>query len=326
MKNNIVVELLRNIAQLLEIKGELIFIVRAYERAALVIESLDEDIEEIWKRGKLREIQGVGEALDKKISEFLETGNLEFYEKLKKEVPVDIEAFSKIQGLGPKTISKLYNELKIKNIKDLQKAAKKKKIQKIEGLGEIVEQNILKSIQFSKKTKDRFPFEQALKIAEEIKRKLKKLKEVNKIEIAGSMRRKKETIGDIDILVTSKNPRKVMEFFTKMENVEKILARGPTKSSVRLKEGMQADLRVINELNYGAALLYFTGNKQHNIELRKIAIKKSMKLSEYGIFDKKTNKLLASKTEKDCYKKLGLNYIKPELRENEGEIEAARIF
>ena len=322
MKNYEVASLLRNIAQLLEIKEEMVFKIRAYEKAALVIENLDEDIEEVWKKGKLDDIPGVGEALTKKISEFLETGKLGYYEKLKKAVPVNMEELGSVSGLGPKTIMKLYKKLNVKNIKDLEKAAKKHKIQKIEGLGPIVEENILKSIEFAKASGKRFLLGTALDIAEEIKNKFKKLKDVNKIEVAGSLRRKKETIGDIDILITSKNPGKVMDFFTKMDDIEDVLAKGPTKASVRL-EGIQADLRVLPEKTYGAALLYFTGSKQHNIALRKIAIKKGMKLSEYGLFNKKTNKLLAGKTEEECYKKLGLKYIEPEIREEEGEIEAA---
>ena len=322
MKNYEVASLLRNIAQLLEIKEEMVFKIRAYEKAALVIENLDEDIEEVWKKGKLDDIPGVGEALTKKISEFLETGKLGYYEKLKKAVPVNMEELGSVSGLGPKTIMKLYKKLNVKNIKDLEKAAKKHKIQKIEGLGPIVEENILKSIEFAKASGKRFLLGTALDIAEEIKNKLKKLKDVNKIEVAGSLRRKKETIGDIDILITSKNSGKVMDFFTKMDDIEDVLAKGPTKASVRL-EGIQADLRVLPEKTYGAALLYFTGSKQHNIALRKIAIKKGMKLSEYGLFNKKTNKLLAGKTEEECYKKLGLKYIEPEIREEEGEIEAA---
>ena len=323
MKNHEVSELLRNIAQLLEIKEELVFKIRAYEKAALVIENLDEDIEDVWKKGKLDDIPGVGEALTKKISEFLETGKLDYYEKLKKQVPVDIEELGKVQGLGPKTIMKLYKKLNVKNLKELEKAAKQKKIENIEGLGQIVEENILKSIEFTKASGNRFLLGTALDIAEEIKNKLKKIKQVNKIEVAGSLRRKKETIGDIDILITSKNPGKVIDYFSNLDNVEQVLAQGPTKASVRL-EGMQVDLRVLQEKSYGAALLYFTGSKQHNISLRKIAIKKRMKLSEYGIFNKKTNKLLAGKTEEECYKKLGLRYIEPEIREDEGEIEAAQ--
>ena len=323
MKNYEVASLLRNIAQLLEIKGELVFKIRAYEKAALVIENLDEDIEDVWKKGKLDDIPGVGEALTKKISEFLETGKLDYYEKLKKQVPVNIEELGRIQGLGPKTILKLYKKLGVKNLKDLERAAKKKKIEKIEGLGQTVEENILKSIDFARASGKRFLLGTALDIAEEIKDRLKRLNYVNKVEVAGSLRRRKETVGDIDILVTTKNPAKVIDFFTKMNDVEQVLARGPTKSSVRLHEGIQADLRVLPEKIYGAALLYFTGSKQHNIVLRKIAIKKGMKLSEYGVFNKKTNKFLAGKTEEECYKKLGLRYIEPEIREEEGEIELA---
>ncbi|MEK6869388.1 MAG: PHP domain-containing protein, partial [Nanoarchaeota archaeon] len=323
MKNHEVAELLRNIAQLLEIKNELVFKIRAYEKAALVIDNLDEDIEEVWKQGKLDDIPGVGEALTKKIGEFLETGKLEYYEKLKKEVPVDMEELGRVPGLGPKTIMKLYKQLGVKNLKDLEKAAKQKKIENIEGLGKTIEENILKSVEFAKTSGKRFLLGTALDIAQEVKDRLKKLNFVNKVETAGSLRRRKETIGDIDILATTKNPGKVIDFFTKMDDVEQVLAQGPTKSSVRLREGIQADLRVLPENTYGAALLYFTGSKQHNIVLRKIAIKKGMKLSEYGIFDKKTNKLLAGKTEEECYKKLGLRYIEPEIREDEGEIEAS---
>ena len=323
MKNYEVAELLRNIARLLEIKNELVFKIRAYEKAALVIENLDENIEDVWKKGKLDDIPGVGEALTEKIGEFLETGKLGYYEKLKKQVPVDMEELGRIAGLGPKTIIKLYKRLGVKNIKDLEKAAKHKKIEDIEGLGPTVEENILKSIKFARTAGNRFLLGPALDIAEEIKSRLRKFKEVNKVEVAGSLRRMKETVGDIDILITSKSPSKVMDFFTKMDDVEQVLAKGTTKSSVRLREGLQADLRVLPEKIYGAALLYFTGSKQHNIVLRKIAIKKRMKLSEYGVFSKRTKKFLAGKTEEECYKKLGLRYIEPEIREEDGEIELA---
>jgi len=322
MKNHEVAELLNEIADLLEIQ-DIQFKPRAYRKAAFVIDGLSEDIEEIWKKNKLDDIPAVGEGIAKKISDFLEHGTSSYLEKLKKQVPVDIEELGKIEGLGPKTIMKLYKKLNVKNIKDLEKAAKQHKIQKIEGLGHTVEENILKSIEFAKLSGKRFLLGYALDVAREIKNRLSNLNDVSKVEIAGSLRRKKETIGDIDILATSKNPEKVMDFFTSMENVADVIAKGSTKSMVRLKEGLQADVRVISEKNYGAALLYFTGNKQHNITLRKIAIKKGLKLSEYGLFDKKSNKMLAGKTEEECYKKLGLAYIEPEIREDEGEIEVA---
>lgn len=322
MKNKEVAELLNDIADVLEIKGELVFKIRAYRKAALVIDSLSEDIEEINKKGKLDDIPGVGKGIEKKIKEFLETGHSNYFEKLKKQTPVDIEELGKVEGLGPKTILKLYKKLEVKNLKDLEKAAKQGKIQRIEGLGPTVEKNILKGIDFARVSGKRQILGYTLFTAEEIKEKLVALKEVNKVEIAGSLRRRKETIGDVDILVSSKKPGKVMDFFTSMKDIGRVLAKGTTKSTIQMHDGLQVDLRLIDDNKFGSALLYFTGSKEHNIVLRKIAIKKRMKLSEYGVFDK-TGKVLASKTEIDCYKKLGLPYIEPEIRENEGEIEAA---
>jgi DNA polymerase (family X) len=322
MKNLEVAELLRKIAQLLEIKGDLIFKIRAYENAADAIENLDKDVEDIWKNNRLNTIPGIGKALNEKISEFLEKGKSEYYDELKKQLPVNLDELGRIQGIGPKTIMKMYKELGVKNLKDLEKAANSCKIEKIAGLGKTVQENIVKSIAFAKSTGSRVSLRMALDIAEKIKEKLSKFPYVQKIDISGSLRRRKETIGDVDIIVASKNPDKVKEYFANIDNVEQVLAQGPTKSSIRA-EGMQIDLRVIPEKMYGAALLYFTGSQQHNIALRRIALKKGLKLSEYGIFNKKTNQILAGKTEEECYKKLGLNYINPELRENEGEIEAS---
>ena len=322
MKNKEIARIFRNMAVLLEIKGDLIFKIRAYERAALTLENLDEDIEDLWKQGNLDGLAGIGEKLKGKIVEYLTTGKIESYEYKKKKIPVDVEELSKVAGIGPKTILKLYRRLKVKNMQDLEEAAKKQKIRTIKGLGPIVEQNILKSIQFAKNSSERFLLSDALAISEKIKAELEKIKDAGRIEIAGSLRRRKETIRDIDFLVASKNNSKVIDAFTSMPNVEKILAKGQTKSSIRIN-GIQADLRVVDEDIFGAALLYFTGSQQHNIHLRRIAIKKNMKLSEYGVFDKATNSLLASKTEEDCYRKLGLPYIEPEIREDAGEIEAS---
>ncbi len=324
MKNIEVAQLLNEIADYLEFEGEP-FKVRAYRRAALLIEGLSDDIENLWKENKLTELPGIGEGIAKKIDDFLRNGKSKYLGELKNQTPVDMESLGKIEGIGPKTIIKLYMELKIKNVDELERAAKQGKIQNIEGLGPTVEQNILKSIKFSRTASERMPLGFALSSAEEIVRMLKGLKEVSGVGIAGSMRRMKDTIGDIDILVTSKSPAKVMEFFTKMPSVAGVLAKGETKSSVRLKEGIQADLRVIGDEIFGAGLLYFTGSQQHNISLRRISIEKSLKLSEYGLFDKKTNKIVAGRTEEDIYKKLGLSYIEPELREDEGEIETAKM-
>ena len=322
MKNREIAKIFWNMAVLAEIKGDLIFKIRAYERAALTLETLDEDIEDLYKQGNLDGLAGIGEKLKGKIAEYLTTGKIESYEYKKKKIPVDVEELSKVAGIGPKTILKLYKRLKVKNMNDLEEAAKKQKIRTIKGLGPIVEQNILKSIQFAKTSSERFLLGDALAISEKIKEELKKIKDVVKIEVAGSVRRRRETIRDVDVLVASKNNSRIIGAFTNLPNVEKILAKGQTKSSIRIN-GIQADLRVVDENAFGAALLYFTGSQQHNIHLRRIAIKKSMKLSEYGVFDKTTNSLLASKTEEDCYRKLGLTYIEPEIREDAGEIEAA---
>jgi len=323
MKNLEVAELLNEIADYLEFQNEP-FKIRAYRKAALVIEGLSDDIMQIWKDNKLEELPGVGEGIAKKIDEYLKTGKLRYLDELKKSTPVNVEELGSIAGIGPKTIMKLYKHLKVKSMSDLERVAKQGKIQNIEGLGPTVEQNILKSIEFAKKTKQRVPLGFALSSAEEVAGMLNSCKDVSNVSIAGSTRRMKETIGDVDILATSKNPAKVTEFFTRMPNVAQVLAKGETKSSIRLKEGIQVDLRVMNDKIFGAALLYFTGNKEHNIILRRIAIEKNMKLSEYGLFDKKTNKLVAGRTEEEVYKKLGMDYIEPEMREDEGEIEMSQ--
>ena len=322
MKNIEVAGLLNNIADYLEFDDEP-FKVRAYRKAALLIEGLSEDIEQLWKEGKLTELSGIGVGIAKKIDDFLRSGKSKYLAELKKKTPVDMEQLGKLSGIGPKTIIKIYRKLKVKNVTGLKKAALQGNIREIEGLGPTVEQNILKSIEFLGKTGERMPLGFALSSAEEIAEMLKSLKEVSRICIAGSARRMKETIGDIDILAASKSPEKVMEFFTKMPGVAAVLAKGNTKSSVRLKEGMQADLRVIDDEIFGAGLLYFTGSQQHNIALRRLSIEQGLKLSEYGLFDKKTNRIVAGRTEEEIYKKLGLEYIEPEIRENEGEIEAA---
>ncbi len=322
MKNKEIAKIFRNMAVLLEIKGALIFKIRAYERAALTLENLEEDVEDLYKQGNLDGLAGIGEKLKEKIIEYIKTGKIQSYEDKKKKIPVDVEELDKVAGMGPKTILKLYRRLKVKNMKDLEDAAKKQKIRAIKGLGPIVEQNILKNIQFAKTSSERSLLADVLVISEKIKAELEKLNGVEKIEIAGSLRRRKETVRDIDVLIASKNHSKVIDAFTNLHGVQRVLAKGQTKSSIRI-EGIQADLRVVDEKIFGAALLYFTGSVQHNIHLRKIAIKKNMKLSEYGVFDKETNKLLAGKTEEECYRKLGLRYIEPEIREDTGEIETA---
>jgi DNA polymerase (family 10) len=298
---------------------------QAYERAASNIETLPKSVKEIYGKGgikSLEKIPGVGKNIAEKIEEYLKTGKIKEYEKLKKKIPVDIPALSKIEGVGPKTVKTLYEKLKIKSVKDLGKAAKAGKISKLPNFGEKTEQNILQGLGFLKKSEGRMLFGKIYPDIKNLISRMKKLKEIRLISEAGSARRKKSTIGDADILVGSSSPKKVMEYFISLPGVVKVWGKGPTKSSVCLDAGFNVDLRVVPESQFGSALQYFTGSKEHNIVLRKIAISKGLKLNEYGLF--KGSKSIAGKTEKEIYGKLGMNYIEPELRENTGEIEAAR--
>jgi len=321
MKNKEVAEIFYEIADILEIQG-VQWKPNAYRKAAQNIESLSEDIADICKKGKLEDIPGVGENISKKIEEIIKTGKLKYFEKLKKQVPVELEKLMSIQDIGPKTAKLLYDKLKIKSIKDLKKAIKKHKLRKLKGMAEKTEQDISEGIKTVETSRKRHLLGFMLPTASEIEDKLKSLKEVKQISLAGSIRRRKETIRDIDILVSTKNPNKVIDFFTKLENVKRVLAKGSTKASVKLKDdNIQVDIRAISNDVFGSALQYFTGSKEHSIKLRKIAIKKGYKLSEYGLF--KGKRIIAGKKEVDVYKKLGLPYIEPELREDQGEIEAA---
>jgi DNA polymerase (family 10) len=321
MKNVELARLLFELADYLEMK-DVQFKPRAFRRAALNIESLSEDIEKVWKEGRLEKIPGVGEGIAERIEEFLKTGKLKDIERLKKEIPVDIAALNAVPGLGPKRIKLLYKKLGIKDLKGLKKAAEAGKVRALAGFDEKSEINILHAIPLAEAAGKRMLLGFALPLGEEIKGKLKALKEVGQVEVAGSLRRKKETIGDIDVLVTSKKPEKVMDYFCRMENVKRVMAKGKTKSVVKVENNLEVDLRVLGEKSWGAGLHYFTGNKAHNIKLRAKAMKKGWKLNEYGLFQKKNNKYLAGRTEEEVYKKMGLPYIAPELREDWGEIEA----
>lgn len=322
MKNQEIAKIFYEMADILEMQG-VNWKPVAYRKAARALESLSEDIEEIYKKGKLQEIPGVGEALAKKITEYIETGRIHKYDELKKTLPKGITKLMEIQGLGPKKVKTLYKKLGIKSVKDLERAAKQHKISKLPLFKEKSEENILKGLELYKHGEGRTLLFFILPIAEGIVNQLKSLKEVDEAIAAGSLRRRKETVRDIDILVISKNPQKVMDFFTTLPSVKRVLAKGSTKSSVIIKEGTQVDVRVVESASFGSALMYFTGSKDHNIALRGIAIKKGYKLSEYGLFLKKNDRMIAGKTEEEVYKKLGMSYIEPELRENMGEIDAA---
>lgn len=321
-----IAEIFRNIAKILEIKGENVFRVRAYERAAGNIESMGEDIQDLINENKLTEIPGIGEDLASKIVEIVKTGKLKFFEELKKTVPEDLLELLNIPSVGPKHAKLFYEKLKIKSIPELEKAAKEGKLLTLAGIKEKTVQNILKGIELVKKGREAMNISEAVSAAGEFLRRLKDIPEVRKISVAGSTRRFKEIVRDIDILAASNNPNKVMGTFVKLPPVKDILAKGKTKSSIRTKEGIQVDLRIVEEKSYGAALLYFTGSKNFNIKLRKLAIKKNLKINEYGVFSvpkNKEEKYLSGKTEEEIFKTLGLEYIEPELREDNGEIELA---
>ena len=323
MKNKLVADVLYEIADLLDIKGEIFFKTRAYRMAAQTIEMLDEDIETVTKEGRLQSIAGVGKALAKKIQEIVETGRLEYFEKLKNEIPEGLLDFLEISGLGPKKVSALYKNLNIATIEDLKKACKEGKLRDLDGFGELTERNILRGIQLKEKTSGRALLNLAYIDGKGYLEYLKKFDKIDKVNLAGSLRRMKETIGDVDVLASSDYADEVMDYFVGYNDVQRVLLKGSTKTSVLLKDNLQVDLRVVKKESYGAALQYFTGSKEHNVKMRGIAIKKGFKLNEYGLFNKETDKYIVGKDEKEVYKKLGLSYIEPELRENRGEIEVA---
>ena len=323
MKNQEIAKILSGIARYLEMES-VPFKPYAYEKAAITVESLEEDIGQIYREGgtrALEEIPGVGKGIAERIEEYLKTGKIKDYERMKKRLPINLDEISAVEGMGPRKAKVLYEKLKIKNLKELEKAAKAHKITPLFGFGEKTEKNILEGIEFLKRSKGRFLLGEILPKAKEVYEKLENLKEVEKVDMAGSVRRRKETIGDLDFLVISKSPSKVMDFFVSLPGVVKVWGKGATKASVRLKEGYDMDIRVLSAKQYGAALQYFTGSKEHNIALRKIAIDKGYKLSEYGLFS--GSRMIAGATEEEIYHKLGMAWVSPEMREDHGEVEAA---
>jgi DNA polymerase IV (family X) len=324
MRNKEVAEKFYELAEVAELAGENPFKVKAYLEAARVIENLTMPIEELAKENKLDDIKGVGKSIAEKIKEYLETGKITKLEELKKVVPAGLLELEKVPGLGAKRVKVLYEKLGIKNLEDLEKAALEHKIRNLEGFGEKTEQKILEGIKSLRdKRTDRFMIGIALPIAESIVNLLKNNTPIEKHMICGSLRRMKDTIGDIDILVTSKNPSAVMDYFVSIPFVKEVLAKGDTKSSIITQEGIQVDLRVVENDSFGAAIQYFTGSKNHNVRLREIAIKKNLKLNEYGVFRLDENTKIAGITEEDVYESLGLDWIPPEMREDTGEVELA---
>jgi DNA polymerase (family 10) len=323
MVNQKLAKIFYEMAEFLEME-DVAFKPRAYQKAAHSLEGLARDAEEIYNRGGLKaleKIAGVGKGIAQRIEEYLKTGKIKDYENLKKKIPVDINELTAIEGVGPKLVKLFYKSLKIRNIDQLEKAARSGSLASLPRVGEKLQQKILNGIEFYKKSHKRFLLGAIYPLAREIEKRLRKLKGVKEVAISGSFRRRKETIGDLDILVSSSSAKVVADYFVSMPGVEHVYGRGLKKSMVRLRGGLDADLRVVKAGSFGSALQYFTGNKAHNIKLRKIAIKKGYKLNEYGLF--KEGRRIGGRTEKEIYKKLGLQFIAPELRRDEGEIELA---
>lgn len=322
MKNREIARIFSEMADILEIKRDNPFKIRAYRRAALNIEGLSKGVDDL-SREELLEIPGIGEELAAKIEEYLRTGSIHAHDTLKSEIPSGLLALLAVPGLGPKTAKLLLDKLGVTTIEELERAASEHRLTGIPGIREKTEENILKGIATVKRGHERHPLGRMLPAAMELVEELKKRARVERIEIAGSIRRRKETIKDIDIVATSPDPAGVMAAFINLPQVEEIVMHGPTRSSVRILEGVQVDLRVVERDSFGAALAYLTGSKGHNIRLREMAVKQGLKINEYGVFREMDDQRLGGEEEEDVYRLLRLPFIPPELREDLGEIEAA---
>ncbi|MFA0759533.1 MAG: hypothetical protein PVTTEEND_002220 [Candidatus Fervidibacter sp.] len=323
MRNEEVVAMLEETADLMEIAGENPFKARAYRRAADAIAALKEPIEELVRTKRLNQIEGVGESIARDIAEFLQKGTTTRLEQLRQKYPPQLRKLLEIQGVGPRTVAMLYERLGITSVDELEAAAKAGKLTKLPGMGEQKVRNILEGIQLWRQQQGRVPLHIALAIAERIVAELRELPQVEQILPAGSLRRWKETVGDLDILVATRKSEPVMERFVKLPEVQKVLAHGTTKSSVLMANNLQVDLRAVDPESFGAASQYFTGSKAHNIALRNRALKLGLTINEYGVFREATGEKVAGETEESVYEAVGLIWIPPELREDRGELEAA---
>ena len=324
MKNTAVAKVFQDIADLLELKGEIAFKIRAYQKAARAIEHYPRELKFMIEEGEnLRSIPGVGDAIAKKATELVTTGKLGYYENLKAEFPEGITNLLAIPGIGPKTANRLSSELGIFSVDDLEQASNSGRVAKLFRLGDKTADNILQQIQALRRKDQRTPIGEALPIVEEILGALRPVSSVKNLTAAGSLRRFRETLGDIDLMGTADDPKGVIDAFVALPQIAQVLAQGPTKASAILSGGLQVDLRMVEHDCFGSLLQYFTGSKQHNISLRERGRKQGLKLSEYGITIIATDKLEKFAVEDEFYHRLGLQYIPPELREAQGEIERA---
>jgi len=322
MKNQQIATIFTEIAELLELKGENVFRIRAYRRAAQNMDGLSRDVAAL-SREELESIPGIGKDLAGKIHEYLETGKIAKHEELKQEIPGGVLQLLSVPGLGPKKAKMLFDKLKLTSVEELASAIDQGRLAGLPGIQKKTVENILKGIDLIRRGTERTPLGRALPLARDIVARMKEGSPVDRIEIAGSIRRWKETVKDIDILTTSKRPAAVMDAFVKLPHVSRVLARGETKSSVITDDCIQVDLRVVGEDSFGAALQYFTGGRQHNIRLREMAVRNGLKINEYGVFREPGETRVGGKREEEIYKALGLPMMPSQLREDTGEIEAA---
>ena len=324
MKQHEIAALFAQMADLLEYRGDNVFRVRAYRRAAQNLESVSGDLERLAKEDRLTELSGIGAELAAKIREYLATGAIRAIEQLKRTIPRGVLDLLTVPGLGPKTAKLLTERLRIRSLEQLEAAATAHRLQTLPGFQAKKEDNILKGLAILKKGRERMDLGTALALAGEVLGLLRSIPGVSRVSAAGSLRRMRETIGDLDLLVASTNPKRVMEAFQRSKFSNRVLAAGMTKSSIVTPEGLQMDLRVVRPKSFGAALQYFTGSKEHNVRLRELAIRQGLKVNEYGVFQLKTNRQVAGREEADVYRALGLSWMPPELREDHGEIDAAK--
>ena len=323
MKNSEIAKVFEDIADLLELKGENPFKIRAYQRVVRSIEHLPVEVEQLVKEDRLKEIPGVGEAIIKKITELVTTGKLHYYEELKAEFPEGISTLLDIPSIGPKTAMLLSSDLGIRSVDELEAAITSGKVATLPRMGDKITENILRHIQALRRKDQRIPIGEALPVVDEIMAQLNVLPRLKNLVPAGSLRRFRETIGDIDLMGTADNPREIMHAFTTLPQVKEVLASGTTKSSVIVSGELQVDLRIVEHDSFGSTLQYFTGSKQHNINLRERAHRQGLKLSEYGITNLETGELEKFATEEAFYQRQGLEFIPPEIREGQQEIERA---
>ena len=323
VKNEEVARLLREMGDLLELRGENGFKVVAYRRAARSVESMKTDLEEVYRRGGLESIPGVGKAIAAKIEEYLKTGKIESRERLYRETPPGMAQLLSISGLGPKTVSMLHQKLGVSTVAELEAAAREHRVRRLPRMGATSEKKILRGIERWKKRSDRIPLGVALPIAGDILGSLKKVAGIENLTLAGSLRRGLETVGDVDILATSSSPEAAIRAFVELPRVEEVLMKGATKASVIVDETVQVDLRIVDHRSFGTVIQYFTGSKEHNVKLRSVALSKGYSLSEYSLTRVADGEELFFDREEDLYRHLGMEWIPPEIREDRGEVEAA---